>query len=110
MSRMTLLFLTLAVGIGIMTFGTKQKVATLEARLTQANHKIHAHEESMHILSAEWDFLNNPLRLQQLAQKHLGLVLGGSYHVVRLQEKKDSPQKDPYDTHAMMRLASQLGE
>jgi hypothetical protein len=85
-------------------------VAIIEANLNQTTKKIHSYEESMHVLSAEWNFLNNPVRLQQLAEQHLGLVPGNTYHVVRLKEKATPAPKGSYDTDAMMRLASQLGD
>jgi cell division protein FtsL len=110
MSRMTLLFFVLATISGMMTFSTKQKVAVLEKRLRHTTQKIRTHEESMHVLSAEWNFLNNPVRLQKLAERHLGLVPGESCQVVRLHKKSPGSSSKTYDTEAMMRLASQLGE
>ena len=43
----------------------------VEAELTRA---LAAERETMHVLRAEWSYLNRPERLEALATKHLGLA------------------------------------
>ncbi len=45
----------------------------LEAELTGIERGIVNEERSIHVLRAEWAHLNEPGRLRQLAEKHLGM-------------------------------------
>ncbi len=72
------LILVLATGLGSALFWTSQKVQNKQdalATLTgHSNHEI----ETLNVLTVEWDYLNRPQRLEQLAHQYL--------HVVRPQE------------------------
>ncbi len=62
--------------IGAMTFGLfqlKYAVQDREDELARLNRDLIASEESIHVLHAEWSYLNRPERLAALAEKHLGL-------------------------------------
>jgi hypothetical protein len=63
-------FAALAMGLYLVKYsvqGVQRDVATLKQQL--ANEK-----ESLHLLNAEWAYLNRPDRLRQLADRHLDLV------------------------------------
>ena len=51
----------------------KYKVSGMEKNLRIVKAKIAQERESIHILRAEWEYLNNPSRLQQLNEKFLHL-------------------------------------
>lgn len=70
--------------IGITLFHVKYKVVELEQELASTNRKIIESQQSIHILKAEWEHLNNPARLQSLAQKHLHLVPFNQTHYLVL--------------------------
>jgi len=55
-------------------FQVKYKVVDLEDSIKALNREIFKAEESLHILKAEWAYRTSPLRLTQLAKKHLKLV------------------------------------
>jgi len=60
----------LAIGLYMVKYSVQdvqRKVATLKAELA-------SEKESLHLLNAEWAYLNRPDRLRQLADKHLDLV------------------------------------
>lgn len=73
MSRL-LIFLGLIIcGIGASLFQIKYRVIALEQELYAAREKIVEIEHAVHILKAEWEHLNQPQRLQKLAENHLDL-------------------------------------
>ncbi len=62
--------------VGVMAFGMfqlKLAVQDLEDTLARVNRDLLASEESIHVLRAEWSYLNQPERLAGLAERHLNL-------------------------------------
>lgn len=60
----------LAIGLYLVKYSVQdvqREVATLKVNLA-------AEKESLHLLNAEWAYLNRPDRLRQLADRHLDLV------------------------------------
>ena len=63
--------------IGAMAFGLFQLKCAVQARedeLTRLNRALIASEEAIHVLHAEWSYLNRPERLAALAARHLDLA------------------------------------
>lgn len=71
--RTSLLLLTLAAGASAALFHVSYDVSAMEDRLTALNRDIVADQESLHVLRAEWSFLNQPARLEELSQRYLDL-------------------------------------
>lgn len=69
----SLVLLFLAAGAGAALFNVSYDVSALEDRLTVLNRKIVADQEALHVLRAEWSFLNQPARLEELSQRYLDL-------------------------------------
>ncbi len=68
----TLSFLsTLFLGGSI--FYVKYQVLEIEDSLLGVQREIYRAQESLHLLRAEWAFLNEPQRLQKLSASHLNL-------------------------------------
>lgn len=60
----------LAIGLYLVKYSVQdvqRNVATLKSELSKE-------KESLHLLNAEWAYLNRPDRLRQLADRHLDLV------------------------------------
>lgn len=72
-SRATLLWMLLAVGAGIGLFVLKYEVQAMEERLVALNRQTVQDLESLHVLRAEWSYLNRPARLEALARRLLAL-------------------------------------
>lgn len=51
----------------------KQRVQAVEEALVRANHRLVKDQEALHVLKAEWTYLNRPGRLSRLAHKYLEL-------------------------------------
>jgi cell division protein FtsL len=63
-------FAALAMGLYLVKYsvqGVQRDVATLKQQLA-------TEKESLHLLNAEWAYLNRPDRLRQLAERHLDMV------------------------------------
>lgn len=76
----------LAAGIvGIGLYFVKHEVKEQEAHLADLNRQIQTHQEAIHVLKAEWSFLNDPARLKQLSEKYLDMKVMGPAQVTTLQ-------------------------
>ncbi len=69
----TLIWFALAALAGYAMFEIKYEVVALEEKLALRNQEILSHQESIHILRAEWTYLTDPARLADLAERHLTL-------------------------------------
>lgn len=70
----TLLWLVaFAVAVGLV-FQIKYAVQALDDQLTYAQTRIQNDREALHILRAEWSYLNRPQRIARLAQRHLEMI------------------------------------
>lgn len=72
--RATLLWIVLAAAVGFGLFHVKYKVQALEEKLAHLNTQIVHDQEQLHVLHAEWAYLNRPKRLEDLNSRFLGLV------------------------------------
>ncbi|MGH6892348.1 MAG: cell division protein FtsL [Dongiaceae bacterium] len=60
--------------LGIGLFQVKYNVQTKERELRDVHRRIEANLAAIHVLEAEWSYLNDPLRLADLARRHTGLA------------------------------------
>src|SRR5690242_16773208 len=64
-----------AVGFaGFSTFEMKYQVAQVDDELGRVNRLIDADRDQLRVLSAEWSYLTQPARLDQLRKRHLALA------------------------------------
>ena len=69
----TILWTCLAGAVGVGLFSVKHEVKDQERHLTSLNTEIQRNQETIHVLRAEWSYLNDPIRLRTLSEKHLGM-------------------------------------
>ncbi len=60
-------WLVLALTTGYALFDITFRVEAIEERLARLNRDILKEQEALHVLSAEWSFLNRPARMGKLA-------------------------------------------
>ncbi|MGE4061873.1 MAG: hypothetical protein AB7E79_00760 [Rhodospirillaceae bacterium] len=72
MRAVTLMWVPLAVGVGVSMFLLKYKVQGLEDALIAKEAQIVRDRGAIRVLEAEWTYLNDPERLRQLSAEHLG--------------------------------------
>lgn len=88
----TFFTLSVAVAAGIGLFHAKYRVMALEGELASLQQQIQRDREAIHVLKAEWSFLNDPDRLAELSRRHLELApVAGS----QLATLADVPEKLP---------------
>ena len=69
----TLVWIGLAGAVGFGLFQLKHEVQALEDEMFRLNRAIVGEQQSIHVLKAEWSYINQPQRLQALAARHLDL-------------------------------------
>ncbi len=106
--RSTLFFACIAVGVGIALFQVKYQVVSLEQEYTQTLARIKEAQEAIHVLKAEWTHLNDPKRLQALAQKHLniGPIRSSQFISMKVLALNDGA----YDKYALDQLISEVAD
>lgn len=86
MRRAMLLFVGLAILAGIGLYHLKHEVMLLEQELAQTNRKILKEQEAIHVLEAEWTYLNDPRRLEALSKRYLELAPLSAAQVITLHD------------------------
>ncbi len=92
--------------IAIAAFGlyhVKYEVQRLEQDLELEHRSILKHQEALHILKAEWSYLNRPARISDLAGRHLGLAPMTAGQVVRLDDLPPRSQAQSDDPAAALK-------
>jgi hypothetical protein len=84
--RGTLLWLALAIVAGAGLFHVSYRVQSLEEELTRVNRDILREQETIHLLRAEWSYLNEPTRLAELTRRHLALAPLSAGQMVRIED------------------------
>lgn len=69
----TALWMILVLGGGVGLYLLKHEVQAMESRLAELRRQTYSDQQAIHVLRAEWTYLNEPARLKSLAQRHLGM-------------------------------------
>ncbi len=67
------LWVALPIVAGSCVYLLKMQVEAQEQRLGALRKDIATTESEIHVLNAEWSYLNDPIRLRDEAERHLGL-------------------------------------
>ncbi len=81
----TILGLLVGTLMAVFVFAIKYDVQDLEAEYEALNRSIERDRQAIHVLKAEWSYLNEPQRLRELAKLHLGASNLTSEQMGRLQ-------------------------
>jgi hypothetical protein len=66
-------WVVLPIVAGTCLYLLKMQVETQEQRLAAIQARISDTRDAIHVLKAEWSYLNDPVRLRAEAERHLGL-------------------------------------
>ncbi|MGE0736673.1 MAG: hypothetical protein AB7G15_00370 [Alphaproteobacteria bacterium] len=86
MKLSTAIWLALIAAMIAGVYHLKYEVIALEKRLETMRDETQRDREAIHVLHAEWSFLNQPQRLRALADKHLKLQPLAQQQVMSLGE------------------------
>jgi hypothetical protein len=70
----TFVWLALLTLIGVGLYQVELGVLAKQAELKQIKRQIDANRDAMHVLDAEWSYLNDPTRLADLARRYTDMV------------------------------------
>jgi hypothetical protein len=78
----------LVLGGALATFGfyVSDDVANLEKELQAVERAILEEQRAIHVMTAEWSYLNRPARIADLAERHLNLTPIGARRMVGLED------------------------
>lgn len=76
------LCLAVATLFGVMLFWTSQAVQQKEDDLADLKKSLSQEVETVRVLTVEWDYLNRPQRLEELARDQLGMELPSAKEVI----------------------------
>jgi len=71
--RSLILWVAIAAAVSVALFVVKYEVKSLEEQYAHLNREILRTREAIHVLRAEWSYLNRPDQLAEMAQRHLDL-------------------------------------
>lgn len=71
--RSLILWVALATIVSVALFVVKYQVKTLEEEFARLNREIQRNRDAIHVLRAEWSYLNRPDQLAEIAVRHLDL-------------------------------------
>lgn len=108
MQRSTGLFFILALFVGFILFKVKYEVIEVEQKLTETLQQTAREKENIHILKAEWSHLNEPQRLQKLAEKYLDIVPMKTDQIAAISNDREQ-ETNFNDPMAQPHLASMKG-
>lgn len=96
------LILLVATVFGILLFWTSQAVQQKEDDLAALKKHLGSEKEAIRVLSVEWDYLNRPDRLEELAVKELGMKAVSAKEVVTAAGDIPEPFIPAVDTDVLM--------
>lgn len=90
MTRFAVTWLIAVTFAALAVFYVSQTAERLDRELALQQRAILQHQEAIHVLEAEWSYLNRPERISLLAERYLALAPLSADHVVGI---KDLPQR-----------------
>jgi cell division protein FtsL len=102
--RATVFWSVLAALVGFALFHLKYQVQALEDQLAKLNRSIVHEQEQIHVLRAEWTYLDRPERIEQLAQKYLDLAPPKANQISTIAQlpMRDAEAPDPASLQSLL--------
>jgi len=81
-----ILAITLICAFGAGLYRLKHEVMLLEHQVAHVNREILDDQEAIHVLNAEWSYLNDPKRLEALSQQYLKIAPLSAAQVITIED------------------------
>ena len=94
------IWLIVATGVAVGLYHVNYRVKELQEELKRVERDIKQERERLHVLEAEWSYLNRPSRLARLARKHLDMETLQPEQIVRVEQlppritRREMPRPD----------------
>jgi hypothetical protein len=88
----TLIWMLVIVGAAFMLYMVKYQVQSLRQQVADTSHQLEAEKEALHVVAAEWAYLNRPERLQALANQYLSSTSVTADQVAEIEALPDQKQ------------------
>ncbi len=85
LKKISLLSLMGSLVLGSFLFYVKHQVINIEKEMKNIRQKTRDTQEAIHVLKAEWGFLNSPKRLQELNKQYVHLKPVKTYQIASLE-------------------------
>lgn len=96
MTRFAVTWMLVVTCAALAVFYVSQTVEVLERELALQQRSIVQHQEAIHVLEAEWSYLNRPDRISVLAERFLALAPLSADHVVSIKDLPQRPEPGDY--------------
>jgi hypothetical protein len=113
MRAASLMWVPLAVAVGVSMFLLKYKVQALEDELHVKQTQVMRDRAAIRVLDAEWTYLNDPERLRQLSADHLGFAAPAIINIAEIDALPmrgdgGAPQSAPVKNNPLENLRPQF--
>ena len=93
--RSTLIWMSIAVVAGVGLFTLKYDVSESEELLAKLRLETNTHNQEIHVLKAEWAYLNRPDRLDKLGRRFLVLEPTLATQTIAIEDIPFRPRPNP---------------
>ncbi len=80
--RASLTLVIAALGTGALLYQVAYSVEAMQSELDGLGQRIRTDREAIRVLQAEWSYLNQPQRLSELSERHLGMKPADASRIV----------------------------
>lgn len=95
--------------LGVGLFQVKYNVQSKEAELRGINRQIDSNRSAIHVLDAEWSYLNDPTRLADLTRRHTDLTPSQASQIKHFADLPPRPASAQPDLPALSNAAPNVG-
>src|SRR6185312_3876282 len=81
----TLIWMVVIVVAAFLLYTVKYQVQSLKSQIADTAQQLEAEREALHVVAAEWAYLNRPQRLQELAAQYLSAANAGVGQIADVQ-------------------------